>query len=102
MVLDITKDNFETEVMQSDKPVLLDFWAAWCGPCRMIAPDVEEIAGEHPEIKVGRINIDEEMELAMKYNVIGVPMLVYIKDGEVKKKSIGAIPKESIEEIIEK
>ena len=102
MVIEITKDNFEAEVMNSDKPVLLDLWAAWCGPCQMIGPEVEEIANEHPEIKVGKINVDEQMELAVQFKVSSIPMLIFMKDGEVKEKSIGVISKQAIEEIISK
>jgi len=96
----ITKENFEKEVLNSDKPVLIDFWAAWCGPCRMIAPSMEEIANEVPTVKVGKINIDEEQELAMQFGVMSIPTLMVVKDGKVVKKSVGAKPKPAILELI--
>ena len=74
-VLDITRDNFEKEVMQSEKPVLLDFWAAWCGPCRMLSPIIHEIAEENPDVKVCKVNVDEEQELAIKFQVMSIPSL---------------------------
>lgn len=95
-VLTITKENFEHEVLQSDRPVLLDFWATWCGPCRMIAPVVEEIAAERPDIKVGKINVDEQGELAQQFGVMSIPMLVVIKHGQIAEQTVGAVPKEHI------
>ena len=95
-VLNITLENFEQEVMKSDKPVLLDFWATWCGPCRMVSPVIDEIAEERSDIKVGKINVDEQMELAAKYGVMSIPTLMVIKNGEVSNQSVGAIPKASI------
>ena len=96
----ITSENFENEVLKSDKLVLLDFWASWCGPCRMLSPVISEIAEEHPEIKVGKVNVDDEEELANAFNVSGIPMVVVMKDGKVYKTSIGYRPKEDIEKLL--
>jgi len=98
--LTITKFNFEEEVLKSDKVVLVDFWASWCGPCKMVAPIVEQIADEHPEIKVCKVNVDEEMELAQKYRVMSIPTLVIFKGGEVSEQSVGFRTKEQILEMI--
>ena len=89
----ITSANFQEQVLNSEKPVLLDFWAPWCGPCRMVAPIVEEIAEENPAITVGKVNVDEEMELAVKFGVVSIPMLVVMEKGEIVNKSIGYAPK---------
>ena len=98
MEITITKENFEAEVLKSDVPVLLDFWATWCGPCRMIAPALAQIAEEQASrIKVGKVNVDDEMELAMRFGVTSIPMLVVMKDGQIVNKAIGAMPKENIE-----
>ena len=92
----ITKDNFEEEVIKSDKPVLLDFWASWCGPCRMIAPTVEEIAEENDSIKVGKINVDDERDLSLQFGIESIPTLIVMKDGKIVNKGVGAMPKENI------
>ena len=100
MITNITKENFDKEVMQAEGTVLIDFWAAWCGPCRMIAPAVEKIAEEHPEIKVCKINIDDEQELAIKHGVMSIPTLMVVKDGEITNTAVGLRPKEEIEEML--
>ena len=94
-VLNVTKSNFE-EVKKSEKPVLLDFYADWCGPCRMVSPLVEEIAEENPQYLVGKVNVDSEMELAAQFGVESIPMLVVMKNGEIANKSVGARPKAQI------
>lgn len=99
-VVVINKDNFQSEVIESEKPVLLDFWASWCGPCRMLSPIVDEIAEEHPEIKVGKVNVDEEQELATQFNVMSIPSLFVIKNGKVSNQSVGVIPKNQILELL--
>ena len=95
-VLKINNDNFRSEVLESEKVVLLDFYADWCGPCRMLGPIIEEIADENPHIKVGKVNVDENMDLASQFKVVSIPLLVVIKDGEVVNKSLGVSPKEEI------
>ena len=94
--MNINKHNFHEEVVKSEKPVLLDFWAPWCGPCRMVVPIVDEIAAEHPEYKVVKINVDEEPELASQFRVASIPTLVVMKNGQVHNQSVGARPKNQI------
>src|SRR5699024_10043821 len=94
--LHITKENFENEVLKSDRPVLLDFWASWCGPCRMVSPIIDEIAEETTDKKVCKINVDEQPELAQAFGVMSIPTLVVMKDGEVVGQSVGVKSKEAI------
>ena len=92
----VNRNNFEQEVLRSDKPVLLDFWAPWCGPCRMVLPIVEEIAGERDDIKVCKVNVDEESELAGQFGVMSIPTLVVMENGQILKQARGARPKRAI------
>lgn len=96
----VNKDNFEKEVLGSDKPVLIDFWAAWCGPCRMLSPVVDEIAEEREDIKVCKVNVDDEPELASRFQVMSIPSLFVVKGGEITAQSVGVQPKEEILEMI--
>ena len=95
-VVEITMENYETEVIQSDKPVLLDFWAAWCGPCQMLSPVVDAIGEEREDIKVGKINVDAQQELAMQFRVVSIPTLVVMKNGEESDRSVGVVSKDEI------
>ena len=97
----ITKDNFEKEVLKSDIPVLVDFWASWCGPCKMLSPIIAQIAEEHAgKVKVGKINVDEQQELAAQYRVMSIPTLIVFKNGEAVAQSVGVQPKEQIESLL--
>ena len=101
-VINLTDLNFEQEVMQSDKPVLIDFFATWCGPCRMVSPLVDEIAQQRSDIKVCKVDVDDQGELASRFGVSSIPMLVVMKNGKVTAQNVGAVPKEKILELVEK
>lgn len=92
-VVTLTKENFKQEVLEATQPVLIDFWAAWCGPCRMVSPTIEEIAKETEGIKVGKINVDEESELAAKYSIMSIPTIMVLKDGKISATAVGVRPK---------
>ncbi len=94
--VEITNENFEEKVIKSDKPVILDFWATWCGPCRMLAPTLEEIAEERSDVTVGKVNVDEQAELADKFGIMSIPTLLVFKNGKQTAKSIGVKPKEAV------
>ena len=95
-ILHITKENFQTEVIESDKTVLLDFWATWCGPCRMIAPVLEEVAQEREDVKVCKIDVDKEPELAQQFQIMSIPTLIVMEQGRIVNKALGAMPKNSV------
>ena len=101
-IIQLTSDNFEAEVLNSDKPVLVDFYADWCGPCKMIAPVVDQIAEENDDIKVGKINVDQSPDIAQKYKVMSIPMFAFFKNGEVVETAVGALNKAKLQGIIDK
>ena len=98
--MNLNQENFHREVMESEKPVLLDFWAPWCGPCRMVVPIIDQIADEHPQLKVAKINVDEETELAQQFRVMSIPALFVLKNGKVVNQSVGAKSMEQILDMI--
>ena len=99
-VVTITKENFEQEVLQNAKPVLLDFWASWCGPCRMLSPVVDEVAEERTDVKVGKVNVDEQPELAGEFGVMSIPTLLVFEQGKLVRQAVGARPKASVLELL--
>lgn len=99
--IEITKDNFEEKVLKNEQTVLLDFWATWCGPCRMVAPIIEEIADEYDEITVGKVNVDEQPELAGAFSITSIPTLVVVKEGKIAAQAVGYRPKEDIVKLLE-
>ena len=98
--LNITKQNFQEEVLNSDKKVLIDFWAAWCGPCRRVSPVIEEIAEERPDVKVCKVNVDEQQELAAEFQIMSIPALVVMEHGKIVNQSVGARPKAQILDLL--
>ena len=96
----ITKENFDSEVLKAEGTVLVDFWASWCGPCRMLSPILDEVASERPDVKVGKINVDEQPELAQQFGIMSIPTLLVFKNGEKVQESVGLIPKEKVEALL--
>ena len=99
-VITITKENFEAEVLKSAQPVLLDFWAAWCGPCRMLSPIVDEVAEERTDVKVGKVNVDEQPDLAAEFGVMSIPTLLLFENGKLVRQAVGARPKSGVLELL--
>ncbi|HSD77077.1 MAG TPA: thioredoxin [Solirubrobacteraceae bacterium] len=98
---DVTDTTFQAEVLEADRPVLVDFWAPWCGPCRVVAPVLEEIAGERPDLRIVKLNVDENQQTAARYDVLSIPTMILFRDGQVAKKVIGAYPKKRLEAELE-
>lgn len=101
-MLEITKENFESEVLKSDKPVVLDFWAVWCGPCKMVAPTFASLSAELPDVKFGKVNVDEQPELAQRFKVMTIPTFILFKNGQVVDQTVGALPKDTLQQFVTK
>ena len=99
-IVNITKENYEELVLKAPGKVLLDFWATWCGPCKMIAPVLAEVAAEHEDVTIGKVNVDEQMELAMQFKIVSIPTLIVMEGGEEAAKTVGYCPKEEVEELL--
>jgi len=101
-IINVTSDNFESDVLKSNKPVLVDFWAEWCGPCRMVAPTLDEIADENEAVRIAKVNVDDQQDLAYRYQVSSIPTFILFKDGQVADRMMGAMPKASFQGFIER
>jgi thioredoxin 1 len=101
-IINVTSENFESDVLKSDKPVLVDFWAEWCGPCRMVAPTLDEIADENEAVRIAKVNVDDQQDLAYRYQVSSIPTFILFKDGQVADRMMGAMPKASFQGFIER
>ena len=99
-IIDLTKENFQAEITKSDKPVLVDFWAVWCGPCQMMAPILHELEAEMPDVQIGKVNVDEQMDLARQFRVVSIPTLIIIKNGQEVQRMVGVTSKEELKDAL--